>query len=208
MRSEILPISINDIDDSIYAGFWPRLGSLLLDFIILLPYIFILQMLNGLSISMFYITLLPSLLFSIWYYVYLVKKHGGTPGKLLVGIKIVSKNGADIDLKSAMMRQIVSIIISIIGSITMIIILQDADNEIYSNLGFWKRNVYIGQLNPSVLRINSWISNIWIYSELIVLLTNRRRRSIHDFIAKTVVIKAKYHDKIKELQMIDVNVSR
>ena len=30
---------------------------------------------------------------------------------------------------------------------------------------------------------------IWIWSELIVMLTNRRRRALHDFIAGTVVIR-------------------
>ena len=97
---------------------------------------------------MYYIVMLPSLFFTIWYYVYLVKKYGGTPGKLIVGIKIININGDDIDLKGAFMRYIVSIGIAIFTFIIIISILQDADEGVYKSLNFWKRSVYIGELNP------------------------------------------------------------
>jgi uncharacterized RDD family membrane protein YckC len=199
VKEEILPISFEEINDNIYAGFWSRLGSLLLDFAILIPYIFILQYLNGLSLLMYKIIMIPSLIFYIWFNVYLVKRYGGTPGKLIAGIKIVNKNGDDIDMKGAIMRYIVSVGLTIFGSILMLYILKDADEEVYQSLGFWKRSLYIGHLNPQLIKLNTWVTNIWIYSELIVLLTNKRKRSIHDFMAYSVVIKSKYHDKIKEL---------
>lgn len=199
MKEKILPICFDEINDNIYAGFWSRLGSELLDFVILIPYIFILQYLNGLSILMCQIIMIPSLIFYIWFNVYLVKRYGGTPGKLIVGIKIINKNGDDIDMKGAVVRYIVSIGLAIFGSIIMLYILQDADEEVYQSLSFWKRSLYIGQLNPQLIKLNTWLTNIWIYSELIVLLTNKRKRSIHDFMANSVVIKSKYHDKIREL---------
>jgi uncharacterized RDD family membrane protein YckC len=34
------------------------------------------------------------------------------------------------------------------------------------------------------------VQNIWVWGELIVLLTNRKRRAIHDFIAGTIVVHA------------------
>ena len=58
---------VDEINDNIYAGFWSRLGSQLLDFVILIPYIFILQYLNGLSILMHQIVMIPSLIFYIWF---------------------------------------------------------------------------------------------------------------------------------------------
>jgi uncharacterized RDD family membrane protein YckC len=33
------------------------------------------------------------------------------------------------------------------------------------------------------------VLQVWIWIELIVMLTNRRRRALHDFIAGTVVIR-------------------
>jgi uncharacterized RDD family membrane protein YckC len=199
MKNEILPVRFEEINDNIYAGFWSRLGSQLLDFLILIPYILILNYLNGLSITMYQILMIPNLIFIIWYNVYLVRRFGGTPGKLIVGIKIVNKNGNDINMTGAILRYIVSIGLSIFGFILMISILQTADEEIYQSLGFWKRSQYISELNPQLIKLNMWLSNIWIYSELIVLLTNKRKRSIHDFMANSVVIKSKYLDKIKEI---------
>ena len=38
---------------------------------------------------------------------------------------------------------------------------------------------------------------LWTWSELIVMLTNRQRRALHDFIAGTVVIKKEYADPIQ-----------
>jgi len=36
---------------------------------------------------------------------------------------------------------------------------------------------------------------VWVYGELIVLLTNKKRRALHDFLAGTVVIRsAKAHE--------------
>src|SRR5438876_2671458 len=70
-------------DELRYAGFWPRLGALLLDFLILLP-------LSAIAFwgsekyrlfQMYY--LLPGALFGLFYGVYLVRRYGGTPGKLI-----------------------------------------------------------------------------------------------------------------------------
>jgi len=41
------------------------------------------------------------------------------------------------------------------------------------------------------------LSNIWVWSEFIILLTNDRKRAINDYIGNTVVIKAKFHNLIK-----------
>ena len=199
MKNKVLPFRFDEIDDNIYAGFWPRLGALLLDFIILIPYIILLHSLNGLSILMYQIVLIPNLIFIIWFNVYLVKRYGGTPGKLIVGLKVINKNGDDISLNGAILRYIVSIGLAIFGAIVLILILQNADDNVYQSLGFWKRNTYIVGLNPKLIKQVSLLNNIWIYSELIILLTNKRKRSIHDFMANTVVIKSKYHNKIKDI---------
>lgn len=199
MREKILPLRFEEINDNIYAGFGSRLVAMLLDFAILIPYFFLLEYLRGLSILTYQIVLIPNLVFMIWFHVYLVRRYGGTPGKLIAGIKIINKGGKNIDSKGALMRYLVSLIIGIFYGVLMFYIIQDADNEKYQNLGFWERSLYIADLNPQLMKINSWIANIWFYSELIVLLTNKRKRSIHDFMANSVVIKSKYHDQINEI---------
>jgi len=41
---------------------------------------------------------------------------------------------------------------------------------------------------PSWYRTLNILQNIWIWSEFVVLLTNAKRRAIHDYLAGTVVI--------------------
>lgn len=55
---------------------------------------------------------------------------------------------------------------------------------------------------PSWHKPEQVVENIWVWSELVVLLTNRKRRALHDFIAGTVVIKV----AAKEPPMISATI--
>lgn len=193
------PLQIVGISESIYAGFWTRLGSLLLDFIFILPVVFLIQYLNGLSRSIYFYTIIPNLLFALWYNVYLPKKYGGTPGKLAVGITIIKLNGQPIDWKEAILRHIVLLSLTVLGSVIIVVTIMEADEETYTRLGWLQRSQYLMSLSPVFFKLYNWASNIWIYSEFIVLLTNRRKRAIHDFIAGTVIVRTKYLDKIRDV---------
>ena len=57
------PLELEGINDNIYAGFGPRLASLLLDAVIIMPLIFIIQYINSTSKYMFFYTLIPNLIF-------------------------------------------------------------------------------------------------------------------------------------------------
>jgi len=191
------PLRISGILNSIYAGFWIRLGSILLDTLILLPVTGIILYVNNLRIENYMFTIIPSLIFGLWYNVYLVKKYGGTPGKLIVGIKIIASNGNKIEWKHAILRYIVLFLITLISVFIMIRSIGIADNAYYDSLPWIQKTQYLMNLSPILLSIYNWSDNIWIYGELIVLLTNKRKRSVHDFIAGTVVIKKKYEELIK-----------
>lgn len=203
MTGKQTPLQIAGISESLYAGFWTRLGSLLLDFIFILPVVFIIQYLNGLGKDIYYYTLIPNLLFAIWYNIYLPKKYGGTPGKLAVSITIVKLDGEPIDWNEAILRHIVLLTLALLASIVMIVTLMEADEETYTSLGWLQRSQYLMSLSPGFFKAYNWISNIWIYSEFIVLLTNKRKRAIHDFIAGTVIVRTKYLGKIREVMNLD-----
>jgi uncharacterized RDD family membrane protein YckC len=199
MTDKETPLQIQGISESLYAGFWTRLGSLFLDFIFILPVVSLVQYLNGLSKSIFFYTIVPNLLFSFWYNAYLPKKYGATPGKLLVGITIIKLDGQPIGWREAILRHIVLWGLTILASAIMMLTLMEADDETYTSLGWLQRSQYLMSLSPLFFKLYSWTSNIWIYSEFIVLLTNKRKRAIHDFIAGTVIVKTKYVDKIREV---------
>lgn len=190
------PLRIAGLDDDLYAGFGPRIASLLLDIVFFLPVGILTTWLNGFSKDAFYYTMVPNLLFGLWYYIYLPKKYGGTPGKLLVGIKIVKIDGRPIGWDEAVLRHVVLLVLQIFSFVITIIALDLADEDIYLRLSWLERSAYLTALMPGYFRAYTLVSNVWVWSELIVLLTNPRKRAFHDYMAGTVIIKKRFEEAI------------
>ena len=203
MKRELLPTKFPGIESEVYAGFWIRAAAKILDFIIFLPLAGILLYINGLSKSAYFYTVVPNLLFGVFYEVYLVKVYGGTPGKLIMDIKIIQKNGDDLNWNAAFYRYAIDLCLAILGIYLMILTLNSIDDSFYAGLGFTKKYTLISTLNPTFSKIQSWINYLWAISGTIVLLANPRKRAIHDFIAGTVVVKSIYLDKIRESSYIN-----
>ncbi len=197
MTTKQTPLQIDGIHETIYAGFWLRFGALLLDLIVMSPLIILDILINGYSRNACYFTFVFMLLISIGYNVYFVKKFGGTPGKLVTGLKIIRIDGKDIGWKEAFLRYSVDLAFIIFIGVISIKSNSLADGETLKSLAWLKRQEYLMSFSPILFKIHSWINNIWIYGELIVLLTNKRKRALHDFIANTVIVKAMYLDKIR-----------
>jgi len=90
-----------------YAGFWLRFGAMWLDLLVYLPVI-ALSLYFGDKFRLFNLYwLAPGILIGIWFNIYLVFRYGGTPGKLLMGIRIAMVNGSNVTLKAAIIRHIV-----------------------------------------------------------------------------------------------------
>lgn len=154
---------------------------------------------------MYFYTIIPNLLIGIWYNIYLPKKYRGTPGKLIAGIKIIKINGKPIGWKEAILRHSVLFILTIFSVIVMIISLLKANETVFNSLGWLKQTEYLMSLAAIPFMVHAWTSNIWIYSEFIVLLTNKRKRAVHDFIAGTVIVRKVYIDKINEVMYSEKN---
>jgi uncharacterized RDD family membrane protein YckC len=165
----------------------------------MLPYVFLVLYINGLSKNAYYFTFIPGLIFHFWFSIYLVKRYGGTPGKLIVGIKIIKLDGTDVTWREALLRQIISFVLTIFAAIMTIYALSMADGEYYESLGWMQKQQYLFSLTPILFTIYTWTNNIWVYSELLVLLFNKRRRALHDFIAGTVIVRTKYIEKMREV---------
>jgi uncharacterized RDD family membrane protein YckC len=207
MNYKQTPLHIEGITDSLYAGFWIRVGSMLLDTLFILPVIFLSLYFNGLGKNIYFYTLIPNLAFGLWYSIYLPKKYGGTPGKLVAGIKIIRSDGGSIGWKEAILRDSVPTGMTIMYSVWMTMCILSADDEIYKSLNWLKQAEYLITFSPGFFIFFQWVNNIWVYSELIVLLTNKRKRAIHDFMAGTVNVKEKYVDQIRAAMNPGVNAT-
>ncbi len=134
--------------------------------------------------------LVPGTVFSFFYGVYLVRRFGGTPGKLLVGIRIRRVSGEPVGYREAILRYLPEFILGSLMSIALLMsVLHMSDTE-YRALSFMDRAKRMVELAPSWYKPLQIAQNVWVWGELIVLLTNRKRRALHDFIAGTVVVHA------------------
>ena len=196
-KINIIPEKFEGLEDSIYAGFWARLGSILLDLVIMLPVILLINYLNGLGRTVIYFTSLINLGLIYIFHIYSVEKYGGSPGKLIVGIKIINKNGQKANSYNAWMRHLIPLLDSIfILSITFISI-NEIPESIYTQLNWIQRSQLINQQSPMLFKAANILMNIWVWSELLILLLNKRKRALHDYIGETVVIKKKYFNRLQ-----------
>jgi uncharacterized RDD family membrane protein YckC len=159
-----------------------------LDFLILLP-LGALVMLGQEQSRLFHLYyFLPGLLFHLWFNIYLVKRYGGTPGKLLLNIKIVKVDGSDVGYEEAILRQLMMLILWVPFSLDPVLqsyVMTDAQ---YFSMNWQARATYMDKHASAMAHILKFAINIWVWSEFIVMLTNQKRRAIHDFMAGTVVI--------------------
>ncbi len=178
-----------------YAGFWKRFGAFWLDLLVLLP-IVALSTWGPEQSRLFHVYyFIPGIVFGIWFHVYLVKRYGGTPGKLLLKIKITKIDGSDAGYKEAILRYSVMLIISVIMSAALMPATLEMTDTEYFSMGWEERASYMVELAPSWYNWASIVMNIWIWSEFLVMLTNKKRRAIHDFMAGTVVIHSQAPNK-------------
>jgi uncharacterized RDD family membrane protein YckC len=170
----------------IYAGFWRRLGALLLDFVILLPILGIDYWGNSQYRLYYPYAFFPEMIFTLFYNIYLVRRFGGTPGKWLAGLKICKPDGSSIGYYEATLRFLPELIMTSLLSIGVAYsVLQMTDVE-YGSLSFHDRNFKMPV--PYWYQPVNIVFLVWTWGELLVMLTNKRRRALHDFIAGTVVV--------------------
>jgi uncharacterized RDD family membrane protein YckC len=173
-----------------YGGFWRRLGAYFLDAIIVMPLAGIVFLLDRFRMFQLYY-FLPSVLFGLWFHVYLVKRYGATPGKLIVGLRIQKTDGSSVDYQAAFLRYVILCVLSAALSIAIIIGALGMSDSDYETLGFLQRSQVLRNSAGSFYVYVTWMLNIWVWSEFFVMLTNKQRRSLHDFMAGTVVVHLK-----------------
>ena len=175
-----------------FAGFWKRVLAALIDAAIgwsLLP----------ITLPMMFWcfrhrTIVPNLLFSVVWtviFLYLVVHFGGTPGKLIVRLRIVEKSGNFLSWKAAIMRIIPYIIISLNSNLQMHTVLHNFPGFVGTPSFFELGNA----LNEygGIYNILATIFGLFIYVDVGTILFNKKKRAIHDFIAGSYVItKASY----------------
>src|SRR5665213_3455565 len=104
MENKETPFEIQGIGESLYGGFWARLGVELVDFIILFPVYFLWLYINSQGKLFYCYTWIPFEILYAGYYICFVKIKGGTLGKLILGLRIVKTNGESLGWQDSILR--------------------------------------------------------------------------------------------------------
>lgn len=190
---DFLPIEINN--EKVYAGFWRRFCAAIIDTLILVIFVLVFDFIEITSLLSEIISLvISSLLFSA-YTILFHYKFGATLGKMTVGIRVTLPNGEKIGFKHATLRSSVDLVFVVFITVAQIIAISNADSEIFLNGNLLERAEYILPLFPVWYGFVNLANQLWYWGEFFVLLFNKRKRAIHDFIAGTIVIHQEYAEQ-------------
>jgi len=194
----------DEINSDIYPDVAVRFVALILDglipCVVFLPFYFF----EGYGKNIHLYSIVFNLIVLFFYHVYLVQRYGGTPGKLILGIKIIKLNTQPITWREAILRYSVQLIDLIITSALGVYAINMADNAHYVSLDWLHRAGYLSSLYPDLVQIKmsgrmfmqihlvTQFLGLWTIAEVIAVFTNHRKRAVHDFIAGTVVVKIGY----------------
>lgn len=189
---------VNKTDKFIFATFWKRVLAALIDgaiSIIFMPislWLLNWELNNG--------NILPGTVWAIAnivVFMWIVKRFGGTPGKLLIGLRIVDAGGKFLNWERVTRR-------IIFPSLILFIL---------ARLQIWKTiNTFSGNITElPLLEISRVISDYGepfsslvlyfayaIYLDVGAILFNKQKRAIHDFIAGSYVITEDSYKKLTE----------
>jgi len=174
-----------------YAGFWQRFGAFWVDFVVLLPLLGLSYVWGEYSRLYQIYWFIPGLLFGLWYHVYLVVRYGGTPGKLILNMRIAMVNGSPVTAKAAFLRYVVLLVLGELAAIALVVAVLRMTDEEYFALGYMARTERMVEVAPRWYQAVTILMQVWIWSEFLTMMFNKKRRAIHDFIAGTVVLKGR-----------------
>ena len=170
-----------------YATFWQRFAAMWIDFFVLLPLMVVDVWLQSMSLVAAIILVVPTTAAYWAYTIYCHGRFGKTIGKHAMGIRVVQTTGERIGWREAWLRSSVDVVLSVFGVISSFVALAAIADSQYYGVGWIQRGQNLHALEPSWLAWTYTAGQIWIWSELVVMLFNKRRRALHDFIAGTVV---------------------
>jgi uncharacterized RDD family membrane protein YckC len=166
------------MDNLRYKTGLKRLGAALIDGVIFIPFVFIQNWLFDVteSLAVKIAWTIFVLFLSFFYSIFLHYKYGQTFGKWVAGVKVLNiDESKTMTLKQSVIRDSFYLV-----------------TEVLALLYF--TFLFFGTSQPDNLfdnyrEFNTYPTLIWTLLELISMLTNNKRRAVHDFLAKSVVVR-------------------
>jgi len=183
-----------------YAGFWKRASAAIIDGFIGLLFFPLTNYLFVLSFSSK--NIMPILLYNVAFFIiiqyYLLTQYGGTPGHLIMQLRTINNSGNYLDYNHAFLRSLTYLP----STIFLLLQINHAINSIPSNINIQS----ILDITPAlkeyggIYTMLNTIFNFFVFIDIGTVLTNKKKRAIHDFIAGSYVVTNKSIKKIEEVK--------
>jgi len=177
-----------------YVGLGKRLLAFLIDACIwysllyllkesFLKKIYFAELMNVIIIDV----IISLVLFSI--VTFFIVKYGGTPGKILLKIKILRINGINLSIGRACLRQLIYITSTIIFTLKQyytVSIFMFVDKKLNSGnfTNFYDFGTYV-----PMLTISGFMWFVIVVADVLLILATKRKRAIHDYLAGSIVVQ-------------------
>lgn len=169
-----------EIEKDKYSTFWPRFWAATIDGIAFTLLLYIECLLFGIEYNAQdkFLQALNGIQFAI-YAIFMHGYFGQTLGKMFMNVKVLNHNTeTEINVKQALRRESVNLALNITWLIFILVIATSLDVSGDISLG----------LSYAVIGFGV-VAVIWALSEFITMLFNDKRRAVHDYIGKTVVVR-------------------
>jgi uncharacterized RDD family membrane protein YckC len=172
---------VEGIEVSKYSTFWPRFWAAFIDGIIFAIILYVESLLFGFDYNQQdnFLQTFNAIQLAIYSVIMHGLCGGQTFGKMALGVKVLNHdNELEIDLKQALRRESVNLVLNILSLILILVVASSLDTT--GTLSTFLT------LSVAVLAV---VGLVWVISEFVTMLFNDKRRALHDFIGKTVVVR-------------------
>ena len=169
-----------------YSTFGPRFWAQSVDFCVLWPIGFIAAILLSWDIprSVAAVVVVVQSLAWLVYAVVLHARYGQTVGKMATKVRVVdNRTEGSISWRQAWLREGIPLLMGLGWVVWEVVHILN---------GSWTYGTSAGLVSAEGSKtfwLLTWLPMMWFGAEVITMLTNKKRRALHDFIAGTVVVR-------------------
>jgi len=166
------------MNETRYQTLWLRFCAGFIDIIVVLPFLVALLVLNLSTLTWVgWILSLAMVVASNTYFVLMHARGGQTIGKRAMKVRVVDSTTEDgITLRQSLWREFPQILINVLFVGVELAIILSGTESVHASLVV--AYLFIQRL-----------PNLWVFADALTSLFNPKRRSIHDFIGRTVVVR-------------------
>ena len=174
-----------------YAAWWRRFAALMIDGLVCFPLMLLQMWIGRISPSWYAALIVPFCFIYLGYEIYCHGRWGKTIGKLVTGTRVARLEGSHISWGQAFLRKSVDVLFTAATWFVLIPAYLDIPTEGYADLTKLEQSEMLHSLCPAWYLPMIIVYMGWVGSEFVVILLNKRRRALHDFIAGTIVVQKK-----------------